>query len=185
MSLPPPASPPTGTPPILWTSADEPTPAVTSDGLGSLGAVPFTPSSFRDVVIDAVVELESGGEDAAVGLFFRQAGEHDYLGFSVTAAGRAVVFAIADGQPHVLADGPIPDDAPFARGIPAANRLTVVTAGPSITCIVNGYVLVGVIIDPRYKAGLAGAVVVPGQPAVAASARVRWAQVRAILPDQG
>jgi len=185
MPLPPPDAPPAGTPPVLWTSPASGGPVVRADGLGSVGAAPFAPLSFRDVVIDAVVELESGGEDAAVGLFFRQAGEQDYLGFSVTAAGRAVVFAIADGQPHVLADGPIPDDAPFARGIPAANRLTVVTAGPSITCIVNGYVLVGVIIDPRYKAGLAGAVVVPGQPAVAASARVRWAQVRAILPDQG
>ena len=95
-----------------------------------------------------------------------------------------MVVAIADGQPNGLADGPIPAEAPYARGIPAANRLTVVTAGPSITCIVNGYVLVGVIIDPRFKAGLAGAVVVPGQPGVAASARVRWAQVRALLPDQ-
>jgi len=184
MSLPPPASPPTGTPPILWTSADEPSPAVTSDGHGSLGAVPFTPSSFRDVVIDAVVELEAGGDDAAYGVFFRQSAERDYMAFCVTASGRGVVLAVEDGRPRSLAEGPVPPDAPFARGIPGANRLTVVTAGPSITCIVNGFVLVGVIAEPRFKAGFAGALVVPGQPGVSASARVRWAQVRALLPDQ-
>jgi hypothetical protein len=184
MPLPPPASPPAGTPPVLWTSPDGASPALASEGRGAIGAATFTPASFRDVVIDAVVELAEGGDDAACGLFFRQVDERDYLAFSVTASGRAVVFAISDGQLRVLADGPIPADAPFAPGIPAANRLTVVAAGPSITCLVNGYVLVGVIADPRYKAGFAGAVVVPGQVGVAASARVRWAQVRALLPDQ-
>jgi hypothetical protein len=184
MPLPPPETPPTGSPPILWTSADAASPAVTSDGLGSLGAAPFTAASFRDVVIDAVVELQDGGDDAACGVFFRQSAERDYLAFCVTASGRGVVLAVEDGRPRSLAEGPIPADAPFAGGIGGANRLTVVTAGPSITCIVNGFVLVGVIAEPRFKAGLAGALVVPGQPGVAASARVRWAQVRALLTDQ-
>lgn len=184
MLLPPPDAPPTAAPPVLWTSPAGESPVVTADGRGAVGSATFAPASFRDVVIDAVVELQSGGADAACGLFFRQTDERDYLGFSVTAGGRAVVFAIEDGRLRVLADGPIPGDAPYARGIPAANRLTIVTAGPSITCIVNGYVLVGVIADPRYKAGLAGALVVPGEAGVAASARLRWAQVRALLPDQ-
>jgi hypothetical protein len=184
MPLPPPDAPPAGTPPVLWTSPAGESPAVSADGRGRVGSATFAPATFRDVVIDAVVELETGGADAACGLFFRQTDERDYLGFSVTAGGRAVVFAVEGGQLRVLADGPIPDEAPYARGIPAANRLTIVTAGPSITCIVNGYVLVGVIVDPRYKAGLAGALVVPGEAGVAASARVRWAQVRALLADQ-
>jgi hypothetical protein len=184
MPLPPPDAPPTGNPPVLWTSPAGESPAVSADGRGSVGSATFAPATFRDVVIDAVVELEAGGADAACGLFFRQTDERDYLGFSVTAGGRAVVFAVEGGQLRVLADGPIPDEAPYVRGIPAANRLTIVTAGPSITCIVNGYVLVGVIVDPRYKAGLAGALVVPGEAGVAASARVRWAQVRALLADQ-
>ncbi len=184
MPFPPPDAPPTGSPPVLWTSPAGESPAVNADGRGSVGSATFTPASFRDVVIDAVVELETGGADAACGLFFRQTDERDYLGFSVTAGGRAVVFALEGGQMRVLADGPIPEEAPYARGIPAANRLTLVTAGPSITCIVNGYVLVGVIVDPRHKAGLAGALVVPGEAGVAASARVRWAQVRALVPDQ-
>ncbi len=184
MPLPAPDSPPVGTPPVLWTSPADEAPLVTGDGEGGVGAGAFTPAPFRDVVIDAVVELQSGGDDAACGVFFRQVDERDYLGFSVTASGRAVIFAVAGGQLRVLADGPIPADAPYERGIPAANRLTVVTAGPSITCVLNSYVLTGVIAEPRYKAGLAGALVVPGQPGVAAAARVRWAQVRALLPDQ-
>lgn len=183
MPLPPPDSPPAGAPPVLWTSPRAEAPVISSGDGGAVGAGPFSPAPFRDVVIDAVLEVLEGSRDAAVGLFFRQAGERDYLGFSVTASGRAAVFAVADGRASVLADGPIPSDAPHARGIPAANRLTVVAAGPAVTCIVNGFVVTGVIVGPRYKAGPAGALVVPGQEGVAASARVRWAQVRALLPE--
>ena len=184
MPLPPPSSPPPGAPPVLWTSPADGHRAVAADGGGGVGAGAFTDLSFRDAVLDAVLEVGSGGQDAAYGLFFRQTAERDYLGFTVTAQGRAVVFAVEAGAARVLGEGEIPADAPFERGIPAANRLTVVTAGPSITCIVNGFVLVGVIVDPRFKAGFAGALVVPGQAGVAASAHVRWAQVRALLPDQ-
>lgn len=184
MPLPPPDLPPSGTPPVLWTSSPDEHPSLESDGQGGVGAGAFTADVFRDVIIDAVLDLETGGADAAAGLFLRQVAERDYLAFTVTAGGRGIVFAVENGTPRVLAEGSIPADAPFARGIPSANRLTVVAAGPSLTCIVNGFVLTGVIVPPAYKAGYAGALVVPGQPGVAAAARVRWAQVRALLPDQ-
>lgn len=184
MPLPPPDRPPSAAPPVLWAASSEAGLPLTADGSGTLGGLTFSPTPFRDVVLDAVLELESGGEEAACGLFFRQAAERDYLTFCVTSAGRAAVIAVEDGTPRTLADGPIPADAPFAPGPQGANRLTVIAAGPSITCLVNGFVLVGVIVEPRFRTGLAGALVLPGQPGVAASARVRWAQVRALLPDQ-
>ncbi len=184
MPLPPPDRPPSSAPPVLWTSSPDGGPVLAADGSGGLSGVPFSATSFRDVVIDAVVEFEGGGEDGAWGLFFRQAAERDYLAFCVTSAGRAAVLAVEGGAPRTLADGPLPEDAPFARGPRGANRLTVVAVGPSITCVVNGFVLVGVIVEPRFKSGIAGALVMPGRPGVPVAARVRWAQVRALLPDQ-
>ena len=186
MALPPPENPPANPPAVLWTSlpGGETPVSVTSAGPGSLGARAFAALAFRDVIIDTVLELAAGDPDTGYGVFFRQVEERTYLAFTVTPDGRSAVFVVEDGRPRALAEGVLPADAPFARGTGAANRLTVIAAGPSITCLVNDFILVGVIADPRFKAGVAGALVVHAGNAPDARAAIRWAQVRAILPDR-
>jgi hypothetical protein len=146
---------------------------------------PFAPVSFRDVVIDAVVALEAGDAGDAYGLYFRQAAEQAYLAFVITPEGRGAIMAVEDGAVRSLAEGALPPDAPFAPGVGAANRLTVIAAGPCVTCLVNGFVLAGVIVEPRYKSGIAGAALLHGSSDAGTRMSVRWAQVRSILVDQG
>ena len=136
------------------------------------------------MILDAVLELRAGDDDTGYGLFLRQAAERSYLAFTLAPDGRSGVFVVEDGRPRALAEGPLPADAPFARGTGAPNRLTVVAAGPCLTCLVNGFVLVGVIVDPRYKAGVAGALLVHAGTAPEAVMAVRWAEARAILPGE-
>jgi len=171
---------------VLWDSASGggDAIAVTSSGPGTIGARAFAPAAFRDVVLDAVLALEAGGPDTGYGLFFRQAEARSYLAFTVTPDGRSGVVAVEDGRPRALAEGVLPADCPFARGTGAPNRLTVVAAGPSVTCIVNGFVVVGVVIEPRFKEGVAGMLVVHAGTAPGARVALRWAQVRALLPDE-
>jgi hypothetical protein len=145
---------------------------------------PFAPVSFRDVVIDAVVALERGGPGDACGLYLRQVAEQTYLAFVVTPEGRGALMAVEDGRVRTLAEGALPPDAPFAPGVGAANRLTVIAAGPCVTCLVNGFVLAGVIVEPRYKSGVAGAVLLDGAAGTDTAMSVHWAQVRSILVDQ-
>ncbi len=187
MPLPAPDRPPTGAPPVLWSSSpgtDGPWAELRSTGRGSLVGLPFAPLSFRDVILDAALELRSGDGDTGYGVFLRQVAERSYLAFTVTPDGRSAVFVVDDGHPTPLAEGVLPADAPFARGQGAVNRLTVVAAGPCLTCIVNGYVLVGVIVDPRFKAGVAGALLVHAGSSADAVLAVRWAQARAVLPAE-
>jgi hypothetical protein len=157
---------------------------VTAAAPGTLGGYPLAPTSFRDVILDAVVALEAGDSSDAYGLFLRQVAERSYLAFTVTPDARSSVFVVEDGVARPLAEGPLPEDAPFARGLGAENRLTVIAAGPALTCLVNGFVLTGVIVEPRFKAGLVGALLVHLGPAPVARLAVRWAQVRALLADQ-
>lgn len=187
MPLPAPDRPPTGVPPVLWSSspgADGTWAELRSTGPGSLVGRPFAPLAFRDVILDAVVELRSGDGDTGYGVFLRQVADRSYLAFTLTPDGRSAVFVVDDGNPRPLAEGVLPADAPFARGLGAANRLTVVAAGPCLTCIVNGFVLVGVIVNPRFKAGVAGALVVHAGPSPEAALVVRWAEARAVLPEE-
>jgi hypothetical protein len=196
----PPERPPEGSPALLLVvdpsgEPDEERSPVASVAGGRLvlraGApaattgVPFAPVSFRDVVIDAVVALERGGPGDACGLYFRQAAEQAYLAFVVTPEGRGAIMAVEDGAVRSLAEGALPPDAPFAPGIGAVNRLTVITAGPCVTCVVNGFVLAGVIVEPRFKSGIAGAVLLHGGTDPDARMSLRWAQVRSILVDEG
>ncbi len=197
--LPPPAAPPTGAPAILWTfdprtgTIDMPAPTTsTEDGRlilrasapGAVAGQPFAADSFRDVVVDAVVALVSGGDDDAYGIFLRQVAERSYLAFLLTPDGRFALLQVADGASAPMVEGRLPVDAPFAPGLGAANRLTVVAAGPCLTCIVNGFVVTGLTVDARYKSGLAGALLVhiAAKPEEARAA-LHWAQVRALLPD--
>ena len=187
MPLPAPDRPPTGAPPVLWTSAPGAGGSwaeLRSTGPGSLVGLPFAPLAFRDVILDAVLELRSGDGDTGYGIFLRQVADRSYLAFTVTPDGRSAVFVVDDGHPTALAEGVLPADAPFARGLGAANRLTVVAAGPCLTCIVNGFVVVGVIVDPRFKAGVAGGLLVQAGSSPDAALAVRWAEARAVLPAE-
>jgi hypothetical protein len=198
--LPPPASPPSGTPAVLRTvdpgveapgpltptaSIDDGQLVLVASAPGVVAGQPFAPDAFRDVVVDAVVALLRGGMDDAYGIFVRQVAERSYLAFMVTPAGNWSLLVVSDGASAPLAGGRLPVEAPFALGLGAANRLTVVAAGPCVTCIVNGFAVGGATVDPRYWAGLAGALLVhlSAEPAEAAVA-LRWAQVRALLVDQ-
>lgn len=199
--LPPPAAPPSGAPPILRTiypvagfDGDLSAAASIEDGRlilravapGALAGQPFAPDAYRDVVVDAVVSLEQGGANDGCGVFLRQVAERTYLAFLVTPDGHFVLLMVADGASAPIAEGRLPVDAPFAAGLGAPNRLTVVAAGPCLTCLVNGYVVAGVTVDARYAAGLAGVLLVHLAPGPAkASAALHWAQVRALLVDQG
>ena len=127
---------------------------------GALAGQPFAPDAFRDVIVDAVVSLVRGGTDDAYGIFVRQVAERSYLAFMVTPDGTVPLLMVADGASAPMVEGRLPVEAPFARGLGAANRLTVVAAGPCLTCIVNGFVVAGVTVDARYKAGLAGTLLV-------------------------
>jgi hypothetical protein len=200
MPLPPPDRPPEGYPAVLLVvdPAGEPdgerSPVasitggrleVRSGSPASTTGFPFAPVSFRDVVIDAVVALEDGGPGDACGLYLRQVAEQTYLAFVATPEGRGAIMAVEEGRVRTLAEGALPPDAPFARGTGAANRLTVIAAGPCVTCLVNGFVLAGVVVEPRYKSGVAGALLLHGRVEARAAMSVRWAQVRSILADQG
>ena len=199
--LPPPAVPPFGAPAILRTvhpgaqalGGLSPSASIEDGRLvlrvsapGVLAGQPFASDAFRDVVIDAVMSLVRGGPDDAYGVFVRQVAERSYLAFLVTPDGRFSLLMVADGTSAPMVEGRLPVDAPFAQGLGAANRLTVVAAGPCLTCIVNGFVVTGVTVDPRYMAGIAGVLLVhlAAAPAAAAAA-LHWAQVRALLVDQG
>ncbi len=198
--LPAPTAPPRGTPAILRTflpgeasaeslSADA---AVVDARLilrapepGSVAGVPFSADAYRDVVVDAVVSLEHGSPDDAYGVFVRQVAERSYLAFLVTPDGRGSLVMVADGASSPIAEGRLPADAPFAPGLAAPNRLTVVTAGPCVTCLVNGFVMTGVTLDARFKAGLAGVLLLHLSSAAGESAvALHWAQIRALLADQ-
>ena len=151
---------------------------------GAIAGFPFSAASFRDVVIDAVVGLESGGPGDAYGVFLRQVAAGSYLAFLVTPDRRSSVIVVEDGATRVLQEGEIPADAPFAEGLDGPNRLTVVAIGPCVACIVNGFVLTGVIVEPRFKAGLAGVLLAHASPHAESRMALLWAQVRAVLADQ-
>lgn len=199
--LPPPVSPPSGAPAILHTvdprsgapgplalgaSIDDGRLVLSASAPGAVAGQPFSPDAFRDVVVDAVVSLPRGGMFDAYGIFVRQVAERSYLAFMVTPAGQWSLLAVSDGASAPMAGGQLPVEAPFTQGLGAANRLTIVAAGPCVACIVNGFVVCGVTVDPRYRAGIAGTLLVhlSAKPAEAAVA-LHWAQVRALLVDQG
>ncbi len=199
--LPPPVAPPSGAPAILRTvdpgsgstgplssaaALEGDRIVVRAAGPGTVAGQPFSPEAFRDVVIDVVLSLERGGTDDTYGVFLRQVNERTYLAFMVTPDGRCSLLAVGDGASAPITQGWIPPEAPFARGLGAANRLTVIAVGPCVTCIVNGFVVTGAVVDTRYRAGIAGSLVVhlASEPAEAAVA-LHWAQVRALLADQG
>ena len=88
---------------------------------------------------------------------------------------------ILDGQPLRLAEGNIPDEIPFQRGVGARNRLSLLACGPCMIALVNGVSLTGAMLDARYTGGATGALLVPGGPGRERAAAVDWFQARAVL----
>ena len=81
-------------------------------------------------------------------------------------------------------DGDLAPDMRFNRGLNQANVFQVVACGPNLTFILNGMVVTGVLVDPRYKEGNVGFYLRHGPTSARAELAVDWVQARAVLPDQ-
>ena len=88
------------------------------------------------------------------------------------------------GPPLVVAGGPLPSEVPFNHGVGATNRISIVSCGPMAAVVLNGAVLVGVSIPQEYGHGACGALLAHSSSTPTARVGVRWAQARALLPDQ-
>jgi hypothetical protein len=153
---------------------------VRGDPAGRVSGQPFSDDRYGDLVADAVISLEQGGDHDGYGLFVRQANDDRYAAFIVSPLGAASVM-ILDQAPLQLAGGQIPESIPFERGLGARNRISVIACGPCLVACVNGVSLTGAMLDDRYTEGYAGALIVPGEPGSQPAAAVDWAQVRAVL----
>ena len=182
--------PPAGAPAVLFTRTydDEEQhlgPASIEDGRLVLRAAtpdlpvgqPFHPEPLRDVVIDTVVQLVEGGPGTTFGVYLRQGEQARYVLWTLSAA-RRFRAGLLDGAYAPVHDGSLAADIPFDAAGP--NRLTTVSFGPSLTFVVNGSVVTGMMVDGRYPQGLAGVWLQPGD-AAGATLAVDWVQVRAVL----
>jgi hypothetical protein len=174
-------------PPVLldadWTSEPEGL-VLVSPQPGNVTGQPFAERAFRDATIDAELGLLEGGEEDRYGLFFRQTGAEHYAACTINGRGELAVGLVDGGPPLVIASGPLPPEVPFSRGVGQTNRFTIVSCGPVAAVIVNGAVVTGVSIPQTYGHGPAGALLVHTSSSPRARAGVRWAQARALLPDQ-
>ncbi len=135
---------------------------------------------LRDVVVDAQVALVEGSEHDLFGVFVRQSGTSRYIAWGCSQAGRCLVASV-DELPVPAVDGPLAADMRLERELGARNRFQVVACGPSLTFILNGMIVTGMIVDPRYKEGYAGFFLAGTSDAPAVLA-ADWFQVRAVLP---
>jgi hypothetical protein len=197
--LPPPSRPPDGQPPIVATRvfADEPDATLTerariaggrlvveADPVHPVSGQALLPDRFRDIILDVSLALETGSDEDRYGVYLRQTSEHRYVVFGITPTGR-VLIALVDAQESMpLVDADLAPDMPFAHGVGAENRITVVSIGPSLTFMLNGAAVTGITVDPRYQDGVVGAFVQRAGTNLQASIGVRWVQVRAVLADQ-
>lgn len=174
-----PAVPPDGYPQIL----------VSSTGASSLVASradqvvgqPFADVGFRDVVVDCVVTPVRASPTTAFGMYVRQSVPDRYVLWTVTAQRRFRV-GLVDGGYHAVHDATLGDDVPLHDG--ARTRLTTVAVGPSLTFIVNGVTVTGVMVSPRFADGLAGAWLQCAD-STGAELVVEWAQVRQVVAGLG
>jgi hypothetical protein len=176
-----PAAPPVEGGPVLLERRFEDEPLrVRDDGSGRVTGQPMDEGRYGDLLLDAVLALESGDDHDGYGLFVRQSSEERYAAFVVSPAGAASLL-IVDGEPLRLAEGNIPEGIPFHRGVGARNRISLLACGPCIVPLVNGVSLTGAMLDARYTGGAIGALLVPGGPGRERAAAVNWVQARAIL----
>lgn len=139
---------------------------------------PFDEKSYRDVIISCALELTEGNIGTAYGMFFRQTASNRYLLWTLTEQRRFRVGSV-DGKYTPILDGLLADDIELR--VNGSNELTVVAIGPSITFVLNGKIVTGMMVDARYSEGIAGAWLQPTDDAGAALA-LDWVQIRAILP---
>jgi hypothetical protein len=189
--------PPSGTPPVLLTvdyAHDRPLSAdpyasveggrlhVRAPGPRTFRGVAVAPQTFRDVLLDVELGVVSGAQDDLFGLFLRQSGEQRLVFWALSSTGRCVI-GLADGSFTPLVDGPLAAGMAFDASAGGRNRLQVVAIGPSLTFVLNGMVVTGITVDPRFGAGYCGFYVQRGGGAEEAVLGVDWAQLRAILPE--
>jgi hypothetical protein len=154
---------------------------VRGDAEGRVSGQAFADARYEDLIADAVVSLEEGGDHDGYGLFVRQSTADRYAAFIVSPLGAASILLL-DDAPLQVAGGDIPAEVPFNRGIGARNRLSLLACGPCLVAFVNGVSLTGAVLDNRFTEGFAGALLVPGGPGATRSAAVDWVQIRAPLP---
>ena len=153
---------------------------VRGDAEGRVTGQPFADERYGDLVADAVLALEQGGDHDGYGLFVRQSGDDRYASFIVSPLGAASILLL-DDAPLQVAGGQIPESVPFNRGLGARNRLTLLAVGPWLLACVNGVALTAAMVDERFREGFAGALLVPGGPGAERAAAVSWVQLRAPL----
>jgi len=195
-----PDRPPATTPQIVATRvlADEPDAVVAdrarvesgrlvivADGMNPVTGQALFLDRYRDVVLDVALGLEEGGDQARYGVYLRQTGEQRYVVFGISPVGRVLIALVDAVDSFPLVDADLAPDMPFARGVGALNRITVVSIGPSLTMILNGAAVTGVTVDRRFQEGVVGAFAQHAGPAPRTAVGVHWAQVRAVLADQG
>ena len=139
---------------------------------------PFDAAPFRDVVIATSLELTRGAAGTAYGMYLRQSVPNRYLLWTVTGERRFRV-GLVDAQYTPVHDGMLADDIPLCGDGP--NEFTVLAFGPSLTFVLNGKIVTGAMVDPRFAEGIAGAWLQPADDSGAELA-LHWVQVRAVLP---
>jgi hypothetical protein len=158
--------------------------AVVASQPGDVTGQPFSEAAFRDAILDAEVGLFEGTDEDHYGLFFRQTASSRYAACMITPGGQLQFGLVNGGPPLVIAGGPLPSEIPFNRGLGATNRISIVSCGPMAAVILNGAVAVGVSIPQEYGHGACGALLAHTSGTPQARVGVRWAQARALLPDQ-
>jgi hypothetical protein len=182
-----PDHPPTDSPPIVLTveygTGDGPL-LVRASAADTPTGVPASDRTFRDVLVDARLTLQAGGDDTVYGLYVRQTAGASYAAWGMSPTGRIVAGVVANNAWHPMADADLAPDLPFARGLGQPNRFQVLALGPSLVFVLNGAIVTGINVDARFKEGFLGYWLLRGQQAEEAVMAVGWLQLRAVLPNQ-
>ncbi len=193
-----PDRPPVDSPPIVLTrvyAEEEPGPrgasaavedgrlVVRSSSAEEPAGAPVAEVTFRDVLIDARLELLEGADDTVYGVYVRQSQGARYVGWGMTPTGRILAGAVDQSwQPYVDVD--LATDMPFDHGLGRPNRFQVLTFGPAIVFVLNGAVVSGITVDARFKEGFVGFWLLQGLQTPRAAMAADWLQIRAVLPGQ-
>ena len=194
-SVPVPAGPPAGFPPVVQDAAFAAVPdGAWSTGTVSGGALRLAqaqsgvvtgvaahPRALRDVVLDARLRLTEGDDDDVVGWYLRQPSPEVFLACGYGPSGRVGIFEIDGAARRMVVAGDLLPGHPFNPGVGQANRVTVVACGPSLTLLLNGAVVAGVTVDQRFAEGHAGPVLIKGWAGARSAVAVDWLQIRALL----
>ena len=135
--------------------------------------------SYRDVILDTQISLTAGTPDDLFGVFVRQSSEQSFVFWGVTL-GRRCLIGVADGTFTPVVNGQLAPDMKLG-GMGEPNRFQVVAIGPALAFVLNGMVVSGFAVDPRYKEGPVGYYLHRLTDAEAEIA-VDWVQLRAVLP---